>query len=166
MKNLKFFAVILFVMGMIAASCEGPEGPRGPAGAAGINGTDGNANVMVFGFPGDTMTSSNTSLLFQLPITSTLMDSSLILPYYRDYNWYQAGSMGMSGDYETRYWYRISNQTVSLNIQNPDGSDYTGADVIWDSVRIFVIPASQFYAAEPDVDFANYYEVESYFGQK
>lgn len=170
MKNLKIFAVVLFVMGMIASSCEGPEGPRGPAGAAGTDGTDGtdgNANVIVCGFPGVTMTTAYTSHSVYLPITGTLMDSSLILPYYHDVNWYQAGAMGMGGDYETRYWYRSSDLQLAISILNPDGSAFTGADQIWDSIRVFVIPASDFRMAEQNgVDFKNMDEVNSYFEQK
>lgn len=164
MKNLKIFAVVLFVMGMIAASCEGPEGPRGPAGAAGTNGSDGNANVIVCGFPGDTMTTSNMYLNLTLPVSADICDSSLILPYLFQYNWYPVGSLGYGGYYNSRYW--IYSNTVGIAILNPDGSDYTGADQLWDSLRVFVIPASEFRAAESIVNFDNYYEVEDYFSQK
>lgn len=166
MKNFKIFAVALFVMGMIAASCEGPEGPRGPAGAAGTNGTDGNANVIVCGFPGDTMSTSNQYLNLTLPVTAGIMDSSLILPYFHQNFWYQAGTLGYGGFYDTRYWINNVGSLVGIGIVNLDGSAFTGSDQIWDSVRIFVVPATQFYAAEPVVNFANYYEVEDYFSQK
>ncbi|MPM02943.1 hypothetical protein SDC9_49202 [bioreactor metagenome] len=166
MKNLKIFAVLLFVMGMITASCEGPEGPRGPAGAAGTNGTDGNANVVVYGFPGVTMSTSTDYTSFTLPVSSGMLDSSIVLPYFYQYNWYQAGSLGYGGYYNTRYWINTFSSLVGIGITNPDGTTYTGTDQIWDSVRIFLIPANQFYAAEPEVDFTNYYEVQSYFNQK
>lgn len=169
MKNLKIFAVLLFVMGMIAASCEGPEGPRGPAGAAGTNGTngtDGNANVMMFGFGDTTIT---YSLSYILPISGGLADSSLILPYYRESGfWYQAGEIGYAGGFQTRYYTNPGTTTTTLWIQlyDVDGSAYSGTGETWDSVRVFVIPATQFYASAPDVDFTNYYEVQSYFNQK
>jgi hypothetical protein len=166
MKNLRIFAIVLFVMGLILASCEGPEGPRGNTGPVGPAGPNGNANVRVYGFPGHTFTTTSTIYDFYLPITKELMDSSLILPYFLDVNWYMAGSLGLSGAYATRYWFRSSDRYVSLNILDSDGSDYSGPSLTWDSVRVFVIPANQFYAAEPVVNFSNYYEVENYFSQK
>ncbi|HBG71082.1 MAG: hypothetical protein A2W93_02740 [Bacteroidetes bacterium GWF2_43_63] len=166
MKNLKIFAVLLLVMGMIAVSCEGPEGPRGPAGTAGTNGTDGNANVIVCGFPGDTMTTAHQYNYLILPVSAGMMDSSLIIPYLHQYNWYPVGGLGYGGYYNTRYWITSLYNEVGVAITNPDGSSYTGADQIWDSLRVFIIPASQFHAAESKVNFANYYEVEDYFSQK
>jgi len=169
MKNLKFFAVALFVMGMIAASCEGPEGPRGPAGTSGSNGTDGNANVSVYGFPSDTLTSAVYWVYHTLPITGGLLDSSMIVSYYSNgVGWYQVGELGPGALYQTRYWlygYTASSE-IGIGVANSDGSLYTGSDIVWDSLRVFVIPANQFYAAEPEVNFSNYYEVESYFDQK
>jgi hypothetical protein len=165
MKNLKIFAVVLFVMGMIASSCEGPEGPRGPAGTAGTDGTDGNANVIVCGFPEDTLTASNPYLDLILPVSAGICDSSVILPYLHQYNWYPIGGLGYGGYYNTRYW--IYSNDLGIAIMNPDGSDYSGSDQIWDSIRVFVIPASDFRKAEQNgVDFKNMDEVNSYFEQK
>ncbi len=167
MKNLKIFAVVLFVMGMIAASCEGPEGPRGPAGAAGTNGTDGNANVMMFGF-GDTTITSTLSL--DLPISQGLCDSSIVLPYYSEGGfWYQMGEIGYGASFLTRYYLYTGYVTytiLQIGLYNVDGSAYTGTGETWDSIRVFVIPATQFYASEPEINFSDYYEVENYFDQK
>jgi len=172
MKNLKIFAVILFVMGMIASSCEGPEGPRGPAGTAGTDGTDGtdgNANVSVYGFPADTFTAAINSHSYTIPITSEVFDSSFFLGYYYSSGgWYEVGQMGAIGAYQSRSWLYVYSTytTYGVRIHNVDGSAYSGSDVIWDSLRVFVVPANQFYAAEPLVDFSNYKEVKDYFGTK
>jgi len=172
MKNLKIFAVILFVMGMIASSCEGPEGPRGPAGTAGTDGTDGtdgNANVICYGFPGVTMGTTSTSTYLTLPLTDAMVDSSLILPYFYTAGlWFQAGQVGLNAEYLTRYYIYPGGTSADaiVKIMNVDATTYTGADQIWDSMRVFVIPASQFRAAEQFVDFSNYKEVKDYFGTK
>ena len=170
MKNLKFLAIVLLI-GMIAA-CE-KEGPAGPQGANGINGTngaDGNANVAVYGFTTVTFTSSNYEHSFQLPITEETVDSSLIMPYYFQYGfWYPAGTVGYSGSYSTRYYLSPGTPTSLLLIQvrNTDGSSYSGSDVIWDSVRVFVIPANVFYTSlDKGVDYDHYPSVSNYFEPK
>lgn len=171
MKNIKIFAVLLFVMGLIAASCEGPEGPRGPAGAAGTDGTDGNANVTVFCYGDTTITSAASLVRYYLNGASTgLMDSSMVIPYYGTGSvWYMAGGLGAGGGYYTRFyiWPGSVPPVVSFEVLNPDATAYTGSDIYWDSVRIFVIPANNFRMAQKNgVDFNDIHEVNSYFGQK
>jgi len=172
MKTLNLIAVIL-LFGLITVSCEGPEGPKGANGTNGIdgtNGTDGNANVMVYGFPGDTISTTNTYISNTLPITSGMTDSSMILPYFSASSlWYQAGQVGPNASYLTRYFIypNTTSCDVTIRIHNVDGTSYTGADNIWDSVRIFVIPANVFHMAEQNnLDFSNFNEVNGYFKQK
>ncbi len=172
MKNLKIFAVVLFVMGMIASSCEGPEGPRGPAGAAGTDGTDGNANVIVYSFGDTTFTSTANFIQYHLVgMTEGQMDSSVVLPYFSNTGnvWYLAGGYGSGGAYITRFfiWPDATPPTVNIQMLNTDGSDYSGSDETWDSVRIFIIPATDFRMAEENgLNWKNFSEVNSFYNQK
>lgn len=171
MKTLKMIAVMLLV-GFIAASCEGPEGPKGTNGTNGIDGVDGvdgNANVRIFDFAGDTLTSTLNYTYRYIQDTTFSLDSCMILPYYLNFYWYQLGQMGPGGSYQTRYWYMdYSNEIeVGMRVHNVDGSAYSGSDVIWDSIRIFVIPINTFHMAEKaNLDFSNYNEVNGYFSTK
>jgi hypothetical protein len=170
MKNLKLLAIIL-VIGIIAVSCKKEEGPAGPAGAAGTNGTNGNANVTVYGFPSVTYTSLSANHTFILPISFGMVDSSMIIPYYKTAAvWYAAGEIGLDVDYLTRYYLEILTSTsTNLNIKmmNTDATAYTGADQIWDSVRVFVIPANIFKSTPMGkVNFNDYKSVSSYYDVK
>lgn len=170
MKNLKFLAIILLI-GMIAAcEKEGPAGPQGTSGINGTNGADGNANVAVYGFGSVTLTTAHFEQSFLLPISAEKVDSSLIMPYYFQYDfWYPVGTVGYSGDFSTRYYMSPGTPTSLLfaQIRNADGSMYTGTDVVWDSVRVFVIPANVFYTSlDQQVDYDDYQSVTRYFEHK
>lgn len=177
MKMFRFLA-LLITAGLIIVACEGPEGPRGPAGANGTNGVDGvdgtdgedgNANVKVFDFVGDTLTASLGYTYRYINDTTFSTDSCIVLPYYKNYYWYQVGQMGPGGAYQSRYWYvDLTNQIeIGMRIHNLDGSIYSGADVVWDSIRVFVIPMNTYHMAErANLDFSNYNEVKGYFSEK
>jgi len=165
MKTLKLLAMIL-IIGALAASCEKEEGPTGPQGPAGAAGANGNANVMVYGFGETTLTSVSTEKSFTLPISSGKVDSSMIYPYFHHNSWwYPAGSIGYASSYLTRYYIfpGTTSSSLLIGIKNVDGSVYTGADVTWDSVRVFVIPANVFKIAKnQNVDFNDYQAVADY----
>ncbi|HNW71020.1 MAG TPA: hypothetical protein PKI01_11495 [Bacteroidales bacterium] len=173
MKTLKLLAMLLFMVA-IAVSCKKEEGPAGPQGPAGTNGTDGNANVTVYGF-GETLLNSGNSYWVSFEpagLTAGMIDSSLFLTYYLPsgggYPWYPTGCIGPDGAYQTKLMLYNSFQiSVDVRLYNPDGTAYSGTDVTWDSVRIFVVPATTFRRAEADnVDFNNYDQVKNYFPEK
>jgi hypothetical protein len=169
MKNLKLLTIILFI-GIIAVSCKKEEGPVGPAGPAGTNGTNGNANVTVYGFGAQTYSVVNYEHPFTLPVSAGIADSSLIFPYYH-YSvwWYPVGSVGYGGTYSSRYYIypNTTSTTVQIQVRNADGSSYSGADITWDSVRVFVIPANIFKSTPAGkVNFKDYQSVSSYYGVK
>lgn len=169
---------MLLMMGIIAASCEkeGPQGPAGTNGTNGINGTngtngtDGNANVTVYGFGSKTFTSSSYEQSYILPITAGIVDSSVILPYYHYQSfWYPVGSVGYMGSFSTRFYISPASPSSYLlaQVRNADGSAYTGSEVIWDSTRVFVVPANVFRSSKAsNVDFSDYREVEAYYSLK
>ncbi|HQI70470.1 MAG TPA: hypothetical protein PLT47_06940 [Bacteroidales bacterium] len=162
MKTLKLLSV-LFIIAAITYSCE----KEGPAGPAGTNGTNGNANVTVYGFGEYTFTTATPWTQFTLPISQGMVDSSLILPYYHMTNyWYQVGEIGIGGSFTSRYFIEpfASSSDLRIEIRNIDGAPYNGADVTWDSIRVFVIPANTFRSAQSDnIDFNNHNEVAQYF---
>lgn len=174
MKTLKFIAVIL-VLGFFAASCEGPEGPKGNNGTNGVDGidgtdgTDGNANVACYGFGSVTFTSASNYNSFMLPISSAMVDSSMIFSYYyTSGGWYTVGQLGPFGDYLSRCWLYggTTSSELGVRVHNPDGSSFSGSDAVWDSVRVFVVPANSFHMAEQqNLNFANYNEVSGYFSK-
>lgn len=176
MKTLKLLFALL-IIAAIATSCEKEEGPAGPAGAAGTNGTNGtngNANVSVYGFGQQLFNAGNIYLNgFSFSgMTNEEIDSSLFIPYYFAdgyFNWYTAGQVGPVNQYQSRCFIITTSPTQPLKIVlcDPDGTSYTGADVTWDSVRIFVIPANTFRLAnKQNVDFNNYNEVSAYFNAR
>jgi len=173
MKKFKLVAMILFI-GIIAVSCKKEAGPAGPAGPAGTNGTNGNANVTVYSYGSQVFNSANAYFIdFPLTgITNSGIDSCLVMSYYvpNGYsNWYMAGQVGPGNTYQSRCFVNNFDIVPAFRIilGNPDGTAYSGADVTWDSVRVFVIPANTFRRAEADkVNFNNYNQVHNYFPKK
>lgn len=161
MKVINLFSLIL-VMAMITVSCQKePEvGPRGPAGA------DGNANVIVYLF-GDTTLSGSTSITYTLDgVTPGMADTCLILPYYNTGTmWYLVGGLGAGANYQTRFWtWNTDPLTMGIRLHNPDGSLYTGIDVIWEAVKVYVMSPTEFRMAQDNnIDFNNYDQVNAYF---
>jgi hypothetical protein len=173
MKTWKLLAMMLFI-GIIAVSCKKEEGPVGPQGPAGTNGTDGNANVTLYRFGTQSFTSTNYYRVDIAPagLTKTMFNTSVLMSYYFDPaggSWYPVGQVGANSDYTTRQFFYDISDTVgwALNVRNTDGAAYTGTDVTWDSLKLFVIPANNFKRAEADkVDFNNYDQVNNYFPEK
>jgi hypothetical protein len=171
MKKAKLLAIILLI-GIVAISCK-KEGPQGPVGTAGANGTNGNANVILYAFGDTTFSAANLYRVNYYPagLTSGMVDSSLILAYYKQtlYNaWYPVGGIGLNGNYQTRMFIDPAPPPcVTIRLNNIDGSAYSGADVSWDTVRIFVIPANIFRSVLADkVDLTNYLKANEYLSNR
>jgi len=172
MKTLKLVAMVLFI-GIIAVSCKKEEGPAGPQGPAGTNGTDGNANVTLYRFGTQSFTSTNYYRVDIAPIglTQTLFNSSVLMSYYFDPaggSWYPVGQIGANSNYTTRQFFYSYADSVSwaLNIKNTDGTTYTGVDVTWDSLKLYVIPANIFKNAKADnLNFNDYNQIKTYFSE-
>ena len=171
MKKLKLIAMLLLI-GAVAISCKNEAGPAGPAGANGTNGTNGNANVKVYGYGSTTLNATNAYYAHFNPtgLTAGKIDSSLIVSYYMagSGQWNMANGLGPSGMYSTiQYTDPIPPATINIYLRNGDGTGYSGADITWDSVRIFVIPASILKSTPAGkLDYRDYHEVSSYFSQK
>ena len=174
MRTLKLFAMILLI-GIIAVSCKketGPTGPQGPSGTNGTNGTNGNANVTVYGFGSTTLNSGNGYYGYFYPagLTSGMIDSSTVVSYYQvgANEWNMANGLGPAANYATiQYTYGGGSPFVSIYLRNADGTTYTGSDVTWDSVRIFVVPANIYKIANRNnLDYKNYKAVNNYFKTK
>lgn len=163
MKTLKLLFVLLIIAAM-ATSCE----KEGPAGPAGTNGTNGNANVTVYRFGEQILTNIDTEVAFTLPFTGAIAKSSIILPYYLSTlgYWYQVGELGPSSTYLTKYYINpdVDSTYLYVGAKDVDASSYSGPDITWDSVRVFVIPANIFRSAKlGNIDFKNQSEVSAYF---
>lgn len=168
MKNTKLIAMILF-LGLIAISCK--KEVAGPQGAAGKDGKDGNANVTLYSYGPQTFTGTLYRNEFSMPgMTTNKIDSSMIVAYYRldlSTAWYEVGQLGKGSDYQTRGWILTNSTSYNIRLAMPDGSNYIGPDVIWDSVRVFVVPANTFISAiNQNVNFDDYKSVSAFFDKK
>lgn len=170
MKNVKLIAIVL-MLGIMAVSCKKEKGPVGPAGPAGQAGVNGNANVTVYGYGSHTFTSGSPwSYYYPDGLTGGMIDSSTIMMYYSQYpgEWNVANGFGPGADY-ANIVYTSDGPPASVNVylQNVDGGSYSGGDVTWDSVRIFVIPANIFKSTPAGkVDFNDYQSVKSYYTER
>jgi hypothetical protein len=162
MKSFKLIAILL-MLGIIAVSCKKEAGP------AGTNGTNGNANVKVYGYGPTTFNASNFYFAYFSPagLTGGMFDSSMIISYYStgSGSWNVANGMEPLGNYNS---IQLTNAgppaNLSFYLRNADGSNYIGADVTWDSLRIFVIPATSFRMAQKNhLDFQNYSAVRTFY---
>jgi hypothetical protein len=165
---------LFFMLGTIAAltfmfSCKGPEGPAGPTGPTGPTG---NEEVYLYSFGSLLYGSMNgyyNSYSFGTLPKSTI-DKSLILAYYYTADWGDWNTVngpGPGGDYQSVMYYHEADSTVKIYFLNGDGSGYTGADVTWDSTKIYLIPPSIMRAAEQqNVDFSNMRQVDRFINEK
>ena len=162
MKSFKLFSLLLIILAM-AASCKKDPAPAGPAG------TNGNANVKIYSYGHCTFNAENFYEIQFTPngFTAGLIDSSAIFAYYRHMSlqWNMANGNGPGAQYATIQYTNAYYQQPYLGIylMNSNGTNYTGTDVTWDSVRIVVIPANLFMKAkQQDLDFRNYNAVYKY----
>ncbi len=169
----KIFIAVFAVFAALVSCKKAEKGDMGPAGANGtngINGTNGNANVKLFYFGKDSITTSRTSFYFSLPsssVTSNMMDSSAILVYHLVSNnaWYTSPGLGYSAYYESRlYTYSLS-RSIYMEVYNPDGSTYTGSQVNILKFKVVLIPSSDYKGSrKKTVDFTDYEATMKYYG--
>ena len=56
---------------------------------------------------------------------------------------------------------------LNIKLNNYDGSDYSGFDVTWDSVKVYIVPANIFALAKDQyVNFNDYNSVADYYNKK
>ncbi len=165
--KLKIVSIIIIGTFYLFTSCKksekGPVGPTGPIGATG------NSNVKLLIYGRDSITSSKTDLGFSFPstITSSLLDSSVVLTYVFDsfYTWNVIpGMIHLSQYINTSTYYDIGGLRVEF--KDMDGSPYSGPNEIFLKSKILIIPASEYsgHRSSQKVDFTNYKETMTYFG--
>ena len=140
----------------------------------GAKGTDGNANVIMYTF-GSNSTSSGTMPMYTFPGDQTLMETSLILVYYKlngSTIWYPAPGIGTSTDYVTRInFYLLTTNSIALYIRLVTITDqsvpYTTL-TIFEKTRIIVAPASTVTAMSLSggPDYSDCEAVMKYYGLK
>lgn len=172
MKNIIAIATITIILAVSGCSKQGPIGPAGPNGTNGTNGTNGangNANVKMYFFQNDSLTTAHSFYKY-LPVTGAVIDSSIVLAYYDpNGNWYPSPGLGVGGAYQTRNYTNPGADSVPFNMSplNPDGSAYTGSKITLNRVKILVAPASSVFIGKTSpVDFNDYKATMKYFGLK
>jgi hypothetical protein len=164
-KLITAFAV--FAVLALSTSCKKAEdGATGPTGPAGSNGTNGNSNVKAYYFGKDSITSLNPNITLNLPspVTSNMIDSSAVLVYHSASGlWFPSPGVGLNSTYQTRIY--TQNTTLYVKSLDPDGTAYSGGKVIFDKLKVIVIPASDFsgFRKKP-VDFTDYKATMQYYG--
>jgi hypothetical protein len=171
MKTKIFIAV--FALFATLVSCKKAEkGEMGPAGTNGINGTngtDGNANVKLFYFGKDSITSAHTAFSFVVTdptVTANMMDSSACMIYHEAPNgaWYSTG-IGYSSMYQSRFYYYVLGKSFYMSVYNIDGSAYSGSQVNILKFKIVIIPSSDYKGSrKKPVDFNDYKATMTYYG--
>ncbi|WP_341840563.1 hypothetical protein [Chitinophaga caseinilytica] len=157
---------MLFLLFVSACSKKGDPGPKGD------NGKDGNANVMVFNFGPQTITSA---INLTIDVSRGKMDSSMILVFYNpetelESAWYPMPGVGSGSLYETRFLtYQSgtspSRYTVAIRLMTLAGAAYA-TQVKFRKLRIFVVPANTMVNARqaPLADYSDYAAVLRYYG--
>jgi hypothetical protein len=160
---------MIFILGALLlafAACKKETGPAGPAGPTGSSGTNGNANVMIFRYPGFTLTDASPNYNVTIGVSKSVMDNSLLLAYVGYYNSYWYPLPGYS--YGGTFYYRAYSYSSTLN---PDSTSFymlrlsgAGNDVI-DSLKLLVVPANVISGKSPAElpNWKNYEEVKKYF---
>jgi hypothetical protein len=171
--TLKTYLFILAIISsFISCSKDGNDGTEGPQG---VPGKTGNANVVVYNFPGFNF---NGVLQLTIPnVTQGFVDSSMISVYFSPQpeaptTWYQAPGLGSSGAYELRYYLSKgigTNYVLTLRTEKPDGSGPFTTPITFNKLRVFftqattVVPMSTSSGANPKLDYADYFAVCRYY---
>jgi hypothetical protein len=145
-RTLQVSLVLLFVIALVG--CEGDQGPAGPAGPQGLPGSDGNATVIMYEFGSQSTSTGN--LGYNFPASAGLIDSSLVLAYFKDGAgpqdlWYPVPGLGPNNDYMVRSFIDQVGleHRYQVRLRTPDGSaDYTNS-VTFSEFRIILAPASE-----------------------
>lgn len=164
--------IAVFVLFSTLVSCKKAEkGDMGPTGPAGSNGSNGNANVKMFYFGKDSITTARTTFILSLTVpsvTSNMMDSSAILVYHlvtMNNGWYATPGLGYVASYESRLHYFSSTRQLIVSVYNPDGTVYSGSQVNISKFKVVLIPSSDYKGSrKKPVDFNNYEETMKYYG--
>lgn len=162
MRNIKNLSAILALVLVITISSCTKEGPVGPAG------TNGNANVKIFTFANDSLSSTHSFDRY-ITVKKNYVDSGLVLVYYDPNNglWYACPGLGLNGTSQTRYYANAYSDSteIRMSIYNADGSSYNGSGLTLTRVKVIVAPASLVGKTSP-VDFNDYKATMKYFGIK
>lgn len=168
MKTKIFIAVFALFAALV--SCKKAEkGEMGPAGANGTNGTNGNANVRMYYFGKDSISTAKTAFSFSISdpaVTANMMDSSAVLFYHQSNGfWYSSPGLGYSSQYQTRFYTYNPSRSLNFEVYNPDGSSYTGLKVIITKFKVVIIPSSDYKGSrKKPVDFNDYNATMKYYG--
>ncbi len=170
MKKIMIFGSLLLALTALI-SCEGPEGPRGAQGPTGPAGQNGNEEVYLFTYGSrtlDAFSSYFTQYTFDT-LSSQTLSESVILVYYSQFpqEWNMANGFGPAALYATVQYYAEYSETLSVYLRNVDGTPYSGADVTWDSTKIYIIPPAMIrLAEEQNTDLGKIENIENLTGLK
>ena len=164
--------IAVFVLFSTLVSCKKAEkGDMGPTGPAGSNGSNGNANVKMFYFGKDSITTSRTTFNLSLSVpsvTSNMLDSSAVIMYHlvtMNNAWYATPGLGYIASYESRLHYSSASRLLIFSVYDPDGTAYSGAQVNISKFKVLIIPSSDYKGSrKKPVDFNNYEETMKYYG--
>lgn len=155
MKIEKFFLLFALSCSAFVIGCK--KGEQGPPG---------NANVEVYNFGSQTISSGAVS--YTLNISRGKIDSSLILIYYNpsteNETWYPIPGVGSGSLYQTRYFiYQTSTTpsvyTLSVRLLKMDGSIYS-TQTTFTKLKVVIAPASAIQNAS--VDKNDFYSIKQY----
>ena len=146
---------IAIIISIILSACRGDDGPAGPQGATGANGsngtngTNGNTDVKLYTFGAFTLNSTTLFVVLTFPteVTYNMIDSSLVQVGHQNSgcgtNWYLSPGLGCSAYYNTRVYFIGGSNPVQMvfEIEDPDGSFYSGAGEIIDKIKVIIAPA-------------------------
>lgn len=155
------------------AGQSGASGQTGQTGATGQTGPTGNANVILCILGPQNFNSANTYGTFILPnnITPNMIDSSLVLVYHQNCggNWYSSPGLGCGSAYNTRVYTSsgVKPVTLTLEIENQDGSSYSGFGEAFSNIKVIIAPASNYKGSRLSKTFFNdYHATCKYFNLK
>ncbi len=160
----------VFALFATLVSCKKAEkGDIGPAGANGTNGTNGNANVKMYYFGKDSITTTHTIFSFTISdpkVTANMMDSSSVLFYHQSNGfWYSSPGLGYSAYYQARFYTYNPARDLNFEVYNPDGATYSGPKVIITKFKAVIIPSSDYKGSrKKPVDFTDYNATMKYYG--
>ncbi|MDY8138755.1 hypothetical protein [Aquimarina sp. 2201CG5-10] len=147
----KFLTYCIMAFAFVLTSCEGEDGAAGPQGPAGTDGQDGNANVVSVLFENQTI--NNGDNVFDIPqLTQEIYDTGIVYAY-----------VTVTGN---DYWEVLPlslGQQIILEIDRIEvGRATLRATFTQSNLRLrFVLVEGN---AASSVDFADFDEVQAYYG--
>jgi hypothetical protein len=154
MKKLLFYGIFAIAI-LLNTSCskKGDAGPAGKNGTDGTDGTDGtngsgsSDDMRLFYFGPDSLTSTIVykDYPFDSTVTHNLIDSSLILVYYKiSNNWYPSPGIG---PYFQTDWVIIENgnkQRLQFQIYSLNGNPYTSFPAYFERIKVIMLPSAEY----------------------